>query len=69
MKEFFAPNLTRAGRLVSAGWGVTVITIAGFLLPPHPWAALLLSLFGVFALYEAARSWCIIRACGINTRI
>jgi uncharacterized membrane protein YedE/YeeE len=32
------------------------------------WAFWLLMLAGLFALFEAVRGWCIVRACGIKTR-
>lgn len=69
MKKFFAPNLTGRGRLVRAIWGMALI-IAGLLLSgSHLWACVVLVLFGLFAIYEAIRGWCIMRACGIKTRM
>ena len=32
-------------------------------------AALVLVAGGVFCLYEAGRGWCLMRACGIKTRL
>jgi hypothetical protein len=68
MKQFFAPNINRGGRwwrvlfaLILTGTGVA-------LLQNHRVAAIFLFAFAAFALFEAARGWCIVRACGIKTK-
>jgi hypothetical protein len=67
--NFFAKNIDRRGRIVRAVWGATLI-LAGLLLWQRSrWACLTLVVFGVFALYEAGRGWCVMRACGIKTRL
>jgi len=38
-------------------------------LPAWPLQALVPVVGGVFSLYEAVRGWCIMRACGIKTKI
>ena len=69
MGKFFARNITRLGRIVRAVWGAALI-IAGVLLSGRSgWTCFLLVAFGVFALYEAVRGWCVMRACGIKTRL
>jgi len=69
MGTFFARNIDRRGRIVRAIWGTSLI-IAGLLLwGRNGWICLALVGFGVFALYEAARGWCLMRACGIKTRL
>jgi hypothetical protein len=69
MGNFFARNIDRRGRIARAVWGATLI-IAGVLLSARSrWACGLLVAFGVFALYEAARGWCVMRACGIKTKL
>jgi hypothetical protein len=66
MGKFFAPNITRLGRIVRAVWGLALI-IAGLLLwARSTWICLVLVASGAFALYEAARGWCVMRACGIK---
>ena len=69
MKKFFAPNISGRGRLARAIWGMALIVGGVFLSGAHRWVASVLILFGAFAFYEAARSWCILRACGIKTRM
>lgn len=69
MGNFFARNIDRAGRIARAVWGAALI-IAGLLLAGRSgWACLLLVAFGAFALYEGARGWCLLRACGIKTKL
>jgi len=69
MREFLAPNLSRTGRLLRAAWGV-LLAGAGFwaALAGHLWIGGFAVVAGGFALFEAARGWCIVRACGIKTR-
>jgi len=69
MKPFFAPNLSRVGRMVR-GIGGAVLLVAGVITVFRVWwlgAALMA--FGVFGLFEAKRGWCMARACGIKTRV
>jgi hypothetical protein len=69
MRKFFAENIDRRGRIVRAVWGVGLI-VAGLLVRERgQWLCRLLVGFGVFALYEAGRCWCLVRACGIKTRL
>jgi hypothetical protein len=69
MGTFFAKNIDRRGRIVRAVWGAGLI-VAGLLLwERSAWICIALLAFGVFALYEAGRGWCVMRACGIKTRL
>jgi hypothetical protein len=64
----FRPNLARAGRVIRGGLGA-VLVVAGFIaLRFHILASVGLWLAGVFALFEALRGWCVMRACGIRTK-
>ena len=70
MGKFFDPNIGRAGRIARAIYGVTLM--AGGVAACcywSAWAGAALIVFGAFALYEAFRGWCIMRACGIKTRL
>lgn len=68
MKSFFAPNITTPGRLFRGLVGLLLLVAAGFGLQVHWTACLLLGIAGVFCLFEAARGWCLARACGVKTR-
>jgi hypothetical protein len=69
MKSFLASNLETRGRIIRGI--VAVILLAGalaslFLLPP---VSPVLLIAGLFILFEALRGWCVLRACGIKTRL
>ncbi len=68
MANFFARNIDRTGRILRAVGGVALILVGVLLAGRSGWACFLLVAFGVFALYEAARGWCFMRACGIKTK-
>jgi hypothetical protein len=69
MKHFFNRNLAPGGRIARAILGVALI-LAGLLLSaPGRWICTALVIGGGFCLFEAARGWCVMRACGIKTRL
>lgn len=69
MKKFFSPNLGTRGRFVRGAGGVTFVAggvaLCGVNLP----AAVILIISGGFMLFEAVRGWCVMRACGIKTKL
>jgi hypothetical protein len=69
MKRFLKTNIDNRGRLVRGLGGAGLV--GGALLAYHisPWLALAVGLGGLFMLFEAARGWCALRACGLKTRI
>jgi hypothetical protein len=69
MGNFFSPNIGRGGRIVRALWGVALIAVGLLISRRNPWICFGLVAFGVFALYEAVRGWCLMRACGIKTKL
>ena len=68
MGKFFSRNIDRRGRLLRAAWGAALILLGWLVHGGHPWICVGLILGGVFAFYEAARGWCLMRACGIKTK-
>jgi hypothetical protein len=69
VRKFFAPNIDRKGRLVRAVYGGVMIALGWFLNHAgHPRFAAAAILAGGLAWIEAARGWCVARACGIRTR-
>ena len=69
MKKPFAPNLESEGRWAR---GITALILGGAALVVLPFARRLSVLLGVgalFVLFEAARGWCVLRACGIKTKV
>jgi hypothetical protein len=69
MKSFFSRNISNAGRLFRGGCAVACFIAAWFAFAVSIWLGLLLVACGVLALFEAVRGWCLMRACGIRTRI
>jgi hypothetical protein len=52
------------------GLGALALLIgAGFGLFVSAWLGAGLAVGGVFVLFEALRGWCVMRACGIKTRL
>lgn len=69
------PNITRAGRIARAITGLLTIAAGGALWligwPASPTVRAIATAIcvaaGAFQLYEARKSWCIMRACGVRT--
>jgi len=69
MKKFFLPNLEARGRLVRGVGGILCVAggvaLCGVNLP----CAVILIFSGGFMLFEAVRGRCVMRACGIKTKL
>ena len=69
MKKFFSPNIDARGRMVRGVLG-GVLVIGGMVVCAYnAWAAVVAILSGGFCLFEAVRGWCVMRACGVKTRM
>jgi hypothetical protein len=69
MKWFFAPNIQTKGRVARA---ITALFLGlGALICLPRWRRLSLLLFaaGLFTVYEVLSGWCVLRACGIKTKL
>jgi len=69
MKPFFPPNLERKGRIVRAAGGLTLLAGGVFVWSSALWVAIVLLASAGFMLFEAFRGWCLLRACGIKTKL
>ena len=69
VKTRFAPNITKYGRLLRGFSAVVLLVGSGFGFTVSVWLGLVLFAVGVFTLFEAVRGWCVLRACGIKTRL
>jgi hypothetical protein len=69
MKRFFAKNLAPAGRLARGAGALLLFVGAGFSFAVSFWLGAVLAGLGIFVLFEALRGWCVLRACGIKTRV
>ena len=67
-RSFLAPNITRTGRLFRLAWAVGLAVAGVWLLRSVLWLAVGLFILAAFAVFEALRGWCVMRACGIKTR-
>jgi Protein of unknown function (DUF2892) len=69
MKPLFPRNISNTGRLVRALGALVLLIGAGFGFFASAWLGAVLAVSGGFVLFEAVRGWCVLRACGIKTRI
>jgi hypothetical protein len=69
MRSFFSPNLERNGRLVRGIGGVLLLLGGIIALKWSVVAAVILFGSAAFTLFEAFRGWCVMRACGIKTKL
>ncbi len=69
MLQFFKPNIDGNGRAARLIWGVLCVLAGGIIGWVLDWrAGGALMALGIFSFFEAARGWCIVRACGIKTK-
>ena len=69
--SFFSRNIDSRGRLVR-GVLATVLLLGGvtaLLMLEPKWPAVVMLASAAFVLFEALRGWCLMRACGIKTRL
>jgi len=64
----FRPNLNAKGRLIRGAGALGLAAGALFTWThSHP-AALAMAAASAFVAFEAARGWCLLRACGVKTK-
>jgi hypothetical protein len=68
MSARFGKNIGRGGRLLRALAGLALAIAAVLSWDESRGLALALGGAAVFVIFEAARGWCVVRACGIKTR-
>jgi hypothetical protein len=69
VSRFFQPNLKRQGRIARGVIG-SLCLIAGIITVDFVlWLGLVLVAAGLFAIFESVRGWCLVRACGLKTKI
>ena len=69
VRTFFAPNITGWGRVVRAIWGLACIAGSIAVASYSLLACVVLLLCGAFGLLEAVCGWCVMRACGVKTKV
>ena len=68
VSNFFRPNLDRHGRMARGVIG-SLCLIAGIIVCDYSLWGLVLVVPGLFAIVEAISKWCVVRACGIKTKL
>jgi hypothetical protein len=70
VSNFFRSNIDRNGRIARGVLG-SLCLIAGIIVAGDIkwWAGLFLVVPGLFAIIEAMSGWCLVRACGVKTKI
>ncbi len=69
MKHFLNPNIGTRGRLLRGLGGTGFLGGAIFAYRMSPWLGAVIGIAGLFMVFEAARGWCVLRACGLKTRL
>jgi Inner membrane protein YgaP-like, transmembrane domain len=69
VNRFFRPNISHRGRIARGVVG-TLCLIGGIITVDYNfWLGIVLVAAGLFAIFESIRGWCLVRACGIKTKI
>jgi hypothetical protein len=69
VNRFFHPNLSRHGRMARGVIGALCL-IAGIIVAgDYTLWGLILVMAGLFAIFESIRGWCLLRACGLKTKL
>lgn len=69
MKAPFRRNIDNKGRWVRGLGAIALLVGAGFGFAVSAWLGGALLAAGVFVAFEALRGWCLLRACGIRTKL
>ena len=69
MSRFFQPNINHHGRMARGVIGALCL-IAGIVLVDYRlWLGLIFVVAGLFAIFESLCGWCLVRACGLKTKV
>ena len=69
MAHFLAPNIDNKGRLFRGLAALGLFVGSWFAFGVATWLGIVLAATGGFAIFEAMRGWCGLRACGIKPRL
>ena len=68
-RNFLAPNLQAQGRVARGLIALVLMITALFFVRISRTLGLVLLVSSLFSFYEASRGWCVLRACGIRTKV
>ena len=69
MKSFFSRNIDSKGRLIRGIAALLFLVGAALAFKDSPWLGGLLLASAIFIAFEALKGWCVLRACGIKTKL
>jgi hypothetical protein len=69
MANFFARNINNKGQMIRGISGLMLLVAGVITLFFLWWLGLVLLVSAAFVLFEALRGWCVMRACGIKTKL
>jgi hypothetical protein len=69
MLQFFRPNIDRKGRMARGVFALLLAIGAGVAFWFQSWLGWVFLASAGFAVFEAMRGWCLMRACGIKTKM
>jgi hypothetical protein len=69
VNSLFSRNIDSKGRLVRGIRALLLAAGAVFGFKVSPWLGGVLLAAAVFTAFEALRGWCVLRACGIKTKL
>jgi hypothetical protein len=64
----FKPNIGTAGRVLRAAFAV-ILLLAAVFIPEPTVLRIILFISAALVFFEAFRGWCLLRACGIRTKL
>lgn len=69
MNNFFRPNIGRQGRIARGVIGAICLVAGIIIAGDYTLWGLVPVIAGLFAIFESVRGWCLVRACGIRTKV
>jgi hypothetical protein len=69
VNRFFLPNIERNGRIARGVIGALCLVAGIIIAGDYSLWGLVPVVAGLFAIFESVRGWCLVRACGIKTKI
>jgi hypothetical protein len=69
VRNIFRPNIDRNGRIVRGVIGALCLVAGIIIAGDYTLWGLVPVILGIVAIFESVCGWCLVRACGIKTKI
>jgi hypothetical protein len=69
VNRFFQPNISHRGRMARGVIGALCLVAGIVVAGDFSLWGLILVVAGLFAIVEAVTRWCLVRACGLKTKV